>query len=249
MGGRAARAARSGFGHRAARRMQSGFAKGARCYHRAAPREHHEAAANRLPLSHPELASQPCVVVDQAVRLQVLRRADHVPAAGPAGRRRRAQRLRQVQHHRRRALGARRKQGQRAARRVDAGRDLQRLGQRKPASRASVELVFDNTPARAGGQWNQFTEIAVKRVLTRDGTQQLLHQQPAGAPPRRAGRVPRHRPRARAPTRSSARARSAASSRASPKSCACSSKRRPASPSTRSAAARPRTGSRTRART
>ncbi len=42
-------------------------------------------------------------------------------------------------------------------------------GQRKPASRASVELVFDNTLARAGGQWNQFAEIAVKRVLTRDG--------------------------------------------------------------------------------
>ena len=43
-------------------------------------------------------------------------------------------------------------------------------GNRKPASRASVELVFDNSSARAGGQWNQFTEIAVKRVLTRDGT-------------------------------------------------------------------------------
>jgi chromosome segregation protein len=43
-------------------------------------------------------------------------------------------------------------------------------GQRKPASRSSVELVFDNTLARAGGQWNQFGEIAVKRVLTRDGT-------------------------------------------------------------------------------
>ncbi len=43
-------------------------------------------------------------------------------------------------------------------------------GLRKPASRASVELVFDNTLARAGGQWNQFSEIAVKRVLTRDGT-------------------------------------------------------------------------------
>ena len=43
-------------------------------------------------------------------------------------------------------------------------------GQRKPASRASVELVFSNEDARAGGQWNQFSEIAVKRVLTRDGT-------------------------------------------------------------------------------
>jgi chromosome segregation protein len=42
-------------------------------------------------------------------------------------------------------------------------------GQRKPSSRASVELVFDNASARAGGQWNQFSEIAVKRVLTRDG--------------------------------------------------------------------------------
>ena len=42
-------------------------------------------------------------------------------------------------------------------------------GQRKPAGRASVELVFDNSDARAGGQWNAFTEIAVKRVLTRDG--------------------------------------------------------------------------------
>jgi chromosome segregation protein len=42
-------------------------------------------------------------------------------------------------------------------------------GQRKPASRASVELVFDNADARAGGPWNQFNEIAVRRVLTRDG--------------------------------------------------------------------------------
>ena len=43
-------------------------------------------------------------------------------------------------------------------------------GLRKPASRASVELIFSNEDARAGGQWNQFAEIAVKRVLTRDGT-------------------------------------------------------------------------------
>ena len=43
-------------------------------------------------------------------------------------------------------------------------------GLRKPAGRASVELVFSNEDARAGGQWNQFAEIAVKRVLTRDGT-------------------------------------------------------------------------------
>jgi chromosome segregation protein len=41
---------------------------------------------------------------------------------------------------------------------------------RKPASRSSVELVFDNADHRAGGQWSQFAEVAVKRVLTRDGT-------------------------------------------------------------------------------
>ena len=52
-------------------------------------------------------------------------------------------------------------------------------GNRKPAGRASVELIFDNTLARAGGQWNQFAEIAVKRVLTRDGTSQyFLNNQP-----------------------------------------------------------------------
>ena len=41
---------------------------------------------------------------------------------------------------------------------------------RKPAGRASVELAFDNADGRAGGPWNRFAEIAVKRVLTRDGT-------------------------------------------------------------------------------
>lgn len=41
---------------------------------------------------------------------------------------------------------------------------------RKPASRASVELVFDNAEGRAGGSWNQFAEISVKRILTRDGS-------------------------------------------------------------------------------
>ncbi len=40
---------------------------------------------------------------------------------------------------------------------------------RKPHSRASVELIFDNTLGRAAGQWSQYAEIAVKRVLQRDG--------------------------------------------------------------------------------
>ncbi|WP_295751476.1 chromosome segregation protein SMC [Undibacterium sp.] len=41
---------------------------------------------------------------------------------------------------------------------------------RKPAGRASVELVFDNSLGKAAGQWGQYAEIAVKRTLTRDGT-------------------------------------------------------------------------------
>jgi chromosome segregation protein len=41
---------------------------------------------------------------------------------------------------------------------------------RKPAGRASVELVFDNADGKAAGQWSQYAEIAVKRTLTRDGT-------------------------------------------------------------------------------
>ena len=43
-------------------------------------------------------------------------------------------------------------------------------GNRKPAGRASVELVFDNQDGRAGGPWSRFGEIAVRRVLTREGT-------------------------------------------------------------------------------
>ncbi|MFA7669462.1 MAG: chromosome segregation protein SMC [Burkholderiaceae bacterium] len=41
---------------------------------------------------------------------------------------------------------------------------------RKPAGRASVELVFDNSEGRVPGQWGAYAEISVRRVLTRDGT-------------------------------------------------------------------------------
>ncbi|HUJ00921.1 MAG TPA: chromosome segregation protein SMC, partial [Usitatibacter sp.] len=40
---------------------------------------------------------------------------------------------------------------------------------RKPVGRASVELVFDNSLGRIGGPWSGYSEISVKRVLTRDG--------------------------------------------------------------------------------
>ena len=42
-------------------------------------------------------------------------------------------------------------------------------GGRKPVSRASVELVFDNSLGRIAGQWSQYAELSVKRLLTRTG--------------------------------------------------------------------------------
>jgi chromosome segregation protein len=42
-------------------------------------------------------------------------------------------------------------------------------GTRKEVGRASVELFFDNSQGRVGGQWGQYAEITVKRTLDRDG--------------------------------------------------------------------------------
>ncbi|HTH93731.1 MAG TPA: chromosome segregation protein SMC [Rhodocyclaceae bacterium] len=42
-------------------------------------------------------------------------------------------------------------------------------GTRKEVSRASVELFFDNADGKAAGQWSQYAEITVRRVLDRDG--------------------------------------------------------------------------------
>ncbi len=40
---------------------------------------------------------------------------------------------------------------------------------RKPSFKASVELIFDNTSARLQGEWGRYTEVSVKRSLSRDG--------------------------------------------------------------------------------
>jgi len=40
---------------------------------------------------------------------------------------------------------------------------------RKPVGQASVELVFDNSDGKAGGQYANYSEIAIKRQVTRDG--------------------------------------------------------------------------------
>jgi chromosome segregation protein len=51
-------------------------------------------------------------------------------------------------------------------------------GERKPVSRASVELVFDNSSGRAAGQWSQYAELSVKRVVQRDvGSSYYLNNQ------------------------------------------------------------------------
>ncbi len=41
---------------------------------------------------------------------------------------------------------------------------------RKPVGRASVELMFNNADGTLGGPWAGYSEIAVKRVVSRDGT-------------------------------------------------------------------------------
>ncbi len=40
---------------------------------------------------------------------------------------------------------------------------------RKPVGRSSVELIFDNSLGKAGGQWSSYAEISIKRILQRDG--------------------------------------------------------------------------------
>jgi chromosome segregation protein len=45
---------------------------------------------------------------------------------------------------------------------------------RKPVGKASVELVFDNTQGKAPGSYASYSEISVKRTLSRDGTSEYL---------------------------------------------------------------------------
>ena len=44
-------------------------------------------------------------------------------------------------------------------------------GSRKPVGQASVELVFDNSDGRLGGRFASYSEISVKRIVTRDAAQ------------------------------------------------------------------------------
>ena len=108
---------------------------------------------------------------------------------------RRPERLRQVQRHRRRPLGARRIEGVGAARRVDAGRDLQRR-RRSQAGRSGVgraPLRQQRRPHRRPvGQVHRHLDQARADARRR---LDLLHQQHPGPPPRHPRPVPRHGPR------------------------------------------------------
>ena len=42
-------------------------------------------------------------------------------------------------------------------------------GSRKPVATATVELMFDNSDGRAGGEYASYTDISVKRQVSRDG--------------------------------------------------------------------------------
>jgi len=45
---------------------------------------------------------------------------------------------------------------------------------RKPVGMASVELVFDNSDGKLGGQYSQYSEISVKRSMARDGASKYM---------------------------------------------------------------------------
>lgn len=46
--------------------------------------------------------------------------------------------------------------------------------QRKPVGQASIELVFDNSSGRLQGQYGQYAEISVRRLVSRDGDSQYF---------------------------------------------------------------------------
>ncbi|CFD96242.1 Uncharacterised protein [Bordetella pertussis] len=127
-------------------------------------------------------------------RLQVLRRSNRNPRAQPTGGRGGSQRLRQVEHHRRRALGIGRSQGVRTARRVDAGRHLQWLGQPQAGCpRLGRDGIRQYRRAGRGPVERLFGNRRAPRVDARRH-QQLLRQQPAGPAARHPRHLPGHRP-------------------------------------------------------
>ncbi|MEO0438937.1 MAG: AAA family ATPase, partial [Pseudomonadota bacterium] len=42
-------------------------------------------------------------------------------------------------------------------------------GDRQPVGQASIELVFDNSDGKVGGEYSSYAEISTRRLVTRDG--------------------------------------------------------------------------------
>ena len=42
-------------------------------------------------------------------------------------------------------------------------------GDRQPVGQASIELVFDNSEGKVGGEYSSYAEISTRRLVTRDG--------------------------------------------------------------------------------
>jgi chromosome segregation protein len=45
---------------------------------------------------------------------------------------------------------------------------------RKPVGTATIELVFDNSDGAIGGQYARYSEVSIKRIVSRDGTSQYF---------------------------------------------------------------------------
>jgi chromosome segregation protein len=100
---------------------------------------------------------------------------------------------------------------------------------RKPVTTATVELIFDNSDGRAGGEFAKYNEISVRRQVSRDGQSAYFLN---GSRCRRKDITDLF-----------------LGTGLGPRTCAVSSKRPPACPCTRNAAGRPKTGSGTRGKT
>ena len=129
----------------------------------------------------------------QTRRFQDLRRSHHRAHPRQPRRSGRAQWLRQVEHHRRRALGAGRDARVRVARRVDAGRDLQRLDH----AQAGVARECRAGLRQRRGQGRRAV-VALCRDLGEAcarplGRVDLLHQQRPCPPQGRDRPLPGHR--------------------------------------------------------
>ena len=107
----------------------------------------------------------------KARRLQVLRRSHHGPLPEQSHRRRRAQRLRQVEHHRRRALG-----DGRAVRASICAATRWRMSSSTARARASrwapprSSWCSTTATARSAAPTPSYTEVSLKRQVSRDGT-------------------------------------------------------------------------------